>query len=69
MQTGQGALLIKGQPQDMVSSLEEILSFKSKKCGLSVQCKVGVQANGKYHIRANLDQRFIDRLIFPQSVP
>jgi len=30
-------------------------------CDLSVQYRVGVLNNGNYDIRADLDQRFIDR--------
>ena len=30
-------------------------------CNPSVQCRVGVQGDGKYDIRADLDERFIDK--------
>jgi len=34
--------------------------MKKTECGLSVQCRVGVQGDGKCDIKDDLDHRFID---------
>jgi len=44
MHTRQGALLIKGRPQNIVSFLEETCVMKKQEveCGLSIKCRVKV---------------------------
>ena len=71
MRTGQNALLIGGRPHDIVPFLEKILCHEKQEAefGLSIQCRIRVQDNGKYHIIANLDQRFIVRDWFPPTYP
>jgi len=63
MQTRHGALLIGGRPQDIVSFLEKyyVMIKQEAEYGLSIQCRVRVHCDEKCDIRANLNQKFIDR--------
>ena len=52
-----------GQPQDIVCFFKETLCHEKQEAeyGLSVQYRVEVQGDGKCNIKANLDQKSIDK--------
>jgi len=61
MQTGQDTLLIEDQTHDIMFFLEKTLCHEKVRSRVWSFSPAQSRGNDKYHIRANLNQRFIDK--------